>query len=396
MITSFGLYQNLNTGSAVLESDINDLIWPSYRRQSVAMGGDFAASFQFTADDPTLERWRDEYLGAHFVEYFGNQVAFMGMNNAMRLTYNGQFQMVTLDHVYNSIAVRYQTSSSGFSGTTTFDTDAASIARYGTRQLLVIPDEYMTSTRAAQYRSTLLNLLSKPRVLTTEVNWRGGPGVLQVDVIGYVRTLDWQLIKSTSTSTDDADDEIQDAISTADYVTTGEITTNTAPEVEETDYQPAWGRIRKIAEHGDASGNPFLAGCYQGRALNYWQPDEDNIFYRYNAKARRPELRRVIYDANNTEVPDALVLPGRVIFAQDMMPGVPTSSPLLDDPRALLIDAIDFSRQGISLRAAPRSNIIPPPNPAETVKIALVEELKAKQQRDLTLAARQSRFDTAR
>ncbi|MCL4867786.1 MAG: hypothetical protein KJ063_02360 [Anaerolineae bacterium] len=387
MTTSFTLYQPLKAGTAVLENQLAPLIWPTYRRQSVAMGGDFAASFQFAADDVTLERWRDEYLAAHFVEYFGPQVSFAGLVHTLRLTYNGQFQMVTLDHVYNKIAVRYKTDSSAAETTTSFATHTASIARYGTRQIIVRASEYMTDPRAAQYRSVLLNLLATPRVLTTEVAWRGGPGVLQVDVHGYIRTLDWQLYVSASKGSANASAEVTNALTGADYVTAGSITTNTAQEVQEGDYIPAWQRIRKIAEHGDASGNAWLAGCYQGRALNYWQPDEDNIAYRYNSKARRPELRRVIYDANGAEVPGALVLPGRVIFSQDMMAGVPTASPLLDDPRAMLIDAIDFSRAGIALRAAPRSSIIPPPNPAEAVKVALAHELMDKQKRDLALAA---------
>lgn len=386
MSTSFTLYQPLNVGSSILEPDLLNLIWSSYRRQSAAMAGDFAASFQlFGADDVTLERWRDNYLGAHFVEYFGTVTAFMGYLNTMRLTYNGQLQVVTLDELYNNIAVRYQASSSSAAALTSFATNAASIARYGTRTLVVPIDGYVNATRAAQYRDTLLNRLAQPRVYTQEVTWGGeNRGTLQVDIRGYVTTLNWQMYLSTAKLTQNASTVVSDVLSGADFVTSGTLTANTAQEVPEADYVPKWDMIRRIAEHGDSSGNTWLAGCYQGRALDYWQPDLTTITYRYNAKAWRQELRRVIYDTSNAEVPESLVLPGRLIFAQDIMPGVPLASDPLDDPRVVFIGAVDFSRDGLALKAQPRDRFLPPPPPPdEAVKMAIMTSLqKQKTDRD--------------
>lgn len=383
---SFTIYQPLPVGTSILEhnEDIFSLIWPTYRRQSVAMGGDFAASFQFSADDITLERWRDNYLGAHFVEYYGTQTAFMGILNTQRLTYNGQLQITTLDELYNNIAVRYQAGSSATPGLTAFASNSASIARYGTRTLIVPIDGYVNATRAAEYRDTLLNRLAYPRVYTQEVNWTGeNRGILQVDVKGYVTTLDWQMYQSTAKVAANASTVVSNVLSGADFVTSGTITTNTSQEMPEADYVPKWEMIRRIAEHGDSSGDTWLAGCYQGRALDYWQPDLTTITYRYNAKAWRKELRRVIYDANNAEVPEAMVLPGRLIFAQDIMPGVPLASDPLDDPRVVFIGAVDFSREGLALRAQPRDRFLPPPPPDEAVKMSLMATLqKAKEKLD--------------
>lgn len=376
---SFTVYQPLLVGTSVLahNEDIYDLIWPSYRRQSVAMGGDFTASFQFFADDITLERWRDDYLGAHFVEYYGTQAAFMGIINTFRLTYNGQMQIVSLDDVYNNIAVRYQASSSGTPGITAFATDADSIARYGTKTLVVPISGYVNALRAAEYRDVLLARLAWPRVFTQEVSWRSGSrGMIQIDVKGYVNTLNWQMYLSTTKTASNASTVVSNVLSGADFVTSGTITTNTSQEVPEADYVSKWALIRRIAEHGDSSGNTWLAGCYQGRALDYWQPDLTTITYRYSAKDFRTERRRVIYDANGAEVPEALVQPGRLIFAQDLLPGVPLATTLLDDPRVVFIGSIDFSREGIALRAQPRDAFIAPPAPDEAVKMSLMATLE--------------------
>lgn len=380
MTTSFTLYQPLKLGTSIIEPNLLPIIWDTYRRQSVAMGGDFAASFQFSADDVTLERWRDNYLGAHFVEYFGTITAFMGYINTLRLTYNGQLQVVSLDEVFNNIAVRYQTDSSAAAALTAFATHSASIARYGTKTLVVSVNGYMSSTRAGQYRDVLLNRLALPRVFTQEVNWAQQQPTLQVDVKGYVNTLNWQSFVNTSKLGQNASVAITNALSGADFVTSGSITTNTAQEVVEADNEPVWDRIRRITEHGDASGNTWLAGCYQGRALNYWQPSLSTITYRYNAKAFRQERRRVIYDANGAEIPEALIQPGYLIFSQDLLPGVPLASTLLDDPRVIFIGAIDFSKDGLALRAQPRDAFIPPPPPDEAVKMSLMAALqKAKE-----------------
>lgn len=380
MTTSFTLYQPLTLGSATLEENLYRLIWPTYRRQSLAMGGDFTAAFQFSADDTVLERWRDNYLGAHFVEYYGTTVAYMGLFNTFRLTYNGQMQVVSLDDVYNDIAVRYQASSSATPGLTSFATDADSIARFGTKTLVVPIDGYVNALRAAEYRDVLLARLAWPRVFTQEVNWQGNNrGVLQVDVKGYVNTLNWQMYLSTTKTASNASTVVSNVLSGADFVASGTITTNTSQEVPEADYVPKWDLIRRVTEHGDASGNTWLAGCYQGKALDYWQPDLTTITYRYNAKAFRQERRRLIYDANGAEVPEALIQPGRLIFAQDLLPGVPLASNLLDDPRVIFIGALDFNKDGLALRAQPRDAFIPPPSPDEAIKMSLMAALeKAK------------------
>lgn len=375
MSTDFTLFQPLLQGSAQLEPSLRKLLWPAYRRQTVAMGGDFGASSQFSGPDWLLEKWRDEYLGAHFIETWAGVTAFEGQLYAMQLTYNGQFQTVSLENVYNSVTVKYLASTKTSEAETAAATDSDSIALYGTRELYIdtTSDLYMPVASAEAYRDALLARYSWPRVFAEEINWSGGPGVLQIEIRGYVRTLNGQRITNTSTSFDDADDEINDALSGADFVSAGSIATNTLQVTEEAEQQPAWDRIRKIAQLGDSAGDRWLAGCYQGRELDYWEPDIDAVSYFYDAKARRPERRRVMYSSDGGEVPAALVQPGRIAFARDMMPGVPVASPLIDDPRAMFIERVDYSPRGLALKGAPIDDIIAPPNPAQFVKIALKE-----------------------
>ena len=374
MTSSMSLYENLKIGTGELQSGLQDLIWSSYRRQSLAIGGDWMAGFQFSEADWFLELWRDEYLGAHFVEYWTSQVAFMGRLHSMKLTYNGQFQEISIDRIFNKLAVEYETTA-GTTATTTFADDSSSQAKWGVRQKVVRADIVMNATMADTYRDTLLERYKEPRVFAEEVNFRPSKGVLRAEVLGYVWTLDDKLLTSASETLQDVDDEISDSLSGADFVTEGDLENNTLQVLPYKSNESAWKRIKRLAALGDSSDNRWLAGCYQGRALDYFQADDDTIEYYYDARAREFERNRVIYDVHDAEIPAAMVLPGRVAFARDLSPGVPVKSPLLDDPRALFIERLEFSKQGLKLKNAPQDTFVERPHNAKSIATATSEYL---------------------
>lgn len=354
MTSNLRLFQPLAQGTGFLE-DVTKSIWPTYRRQSLALGGDFRAGAMLTGSDQELERWFDLYLGAHFVEQFGGVDAFQGYVHNMLLSYNGLVLLYSLQEMFNSVAVWYQPGEGEPAELTSFSSDSASIALWGTRQLIYRPSRQMSLTAAESLRDKLLSEHAVPRIESLEVDdWDDTQqGSLKVDILGYIHTLDWQHLNVSSKATDDADDEVSDALSGADFVTAGTIDVNTLQIAEVVEYRPAWQRISKdIIPEGDSSGNRWLAGCYASRALDYQQANVDTITYYFDAKSHRPELRRVMYDVDGNDVPDALVQPGRVAFARDVLPGRARSATLLDDPRAIFIESIEYSAAGIKLHGA--------------------------------------------
>lgn len=366
---SMTLYEPLLVGSAAVEyGDITWACWPSYRRQSLAMGGDHIATFTFSAADDILERWFDDYLACHFEESFAGVTTFVGLIWSMRLSYNGVVLTKSLDNLANSVRVTYQTGSAGSATTTTAVTDAASIARYGTKEHLAQAGTYITSTMAGYYAANLLATLKQIRATMEEARLTGAttPGTLQVEVRGYSHTLNWRTRTDASTSAAAASTAVSAAISTASYVTAGSISSNTATVSEECTNQPVWDRIKAIAELG-GNGSRWLAGCYQGRALRYAAADESTIAYEQEMRSQR---RLTFIPGSGELIPAALVQPGGVMFVRDLMPGRPQAATLLDDPRSLFIEMVEYSQAGAVLKGAPRSTA----NKAYALAIALAAD----------------------
>lgn len=349
----------LLVGSAPSElgGDISWACWPTYRRQTLAMGGDHMATFQFSADDHILERWLDNYLACHFVETFAGVTTFMGLIWTMRLSYHGVTITRSLDTLFNHVRVRYKTSSSATAAVTSAASNATSLARYGSKQLLQEPGNniYMNATTAGYFRDNLLAQFQYPRAMQQEARLFGErqQGVLQVEVRGYVHTLNYFLVIDINTGTHDASERVSKVLTDAEFVTEGQIDTNTAPVVDEVDYQPGWERVRNIAELGSNGGARWLAGCYQGRALDYQAADETTIAYEQELRTQR----RLTYQTGTGNViPAPLVQPGGVVFIRDIMGGRPQASTLLDDPRAMFVDMVEYSLDGTVLKGNPQDD----------------------------------------
>ncbi|MCL4867743.1 MAG: hypothetical protein KJ063_02145 [Anaerolineae bacterium] len=383
-LASMNLFQPRLVGSAPVEygGDITWACWPSYKRTTRALGGDFQASFQFSADDGILERWFNHYLACHFEESFGGGVTFSGLIWTMRLAYNGFVLVRSLDNVYNSVQVRYQSSSASSPATTTAGVDGGSGAHFGTRQLLeVLSGVYVPEETAEVYRDNLLSRLAWPKANKDALNLAGDrqPGTLQVEVRGYIHTLNGKLYSEKTTSEAAASGVIAAIIEMSDFVTAGQIEENELTISEEGDDRPAWDVIQKIVALGSAGGSRWLAGCFQGQAFSYKRVDVDAILYEQELKTKR----QLTYDGlTNNLVPFASIQPGGVLFVRDIMPGLPGADPLLDDPRAIFVEEVEYSAAGASLKGSPATEA----NKAAALAIAMRQRPK-KGPRGIGLAA---------
>lgn len=354
-LSSMNLSRPLAQGGGPLSepADITWACWPSYRRQTLALGGDHLATFSFSADDAILEAWFEERLGCHFEEVFGGDVVFEGLVWAMRLSYNGVVLIKSLDNLANSVRVMYRTGSAGSDAITSAATDAESIARWGTKEHLEkLTGSYVTSGTADIYRDNLLGRLRQIRASMEEARLGGDrqPGTLQVEVRGYVHTLNWRSLTSATTSTHNANLAITAALAGANFVTAGQIDGNKAQVSQEMANLPAWDRIKQVVELGGAGGR-WLAGCYRSRLLDYVAANEVNVQYEQETRSRR---RLTFVPGTGEIIPAPLIRPGGVLFVRDLMGAAPVAWPILDDPRALFVGEVEYSRDGAVLKAGSR------------------------------------------
>ncbi|MCA9936203.1 MAG: hypothetical protein KC415_19855, partial [Anaerolineales bacterium] len=210
--SSLTLFSRLAPGDTPSTSPLVTLTpyaWPSYRRITLAEGGDAGASFNITgdvADEASMEYWLENWLAAHFVEEYGGETCFVGRIHTMRLTYNGIFLVYSLDSCWNKIACRYTSVVDGQQYLSSFEEDSDSQAVWGVRELILEPEDIIGGAEATALAQDALAELAQPRVWRGDVDFAAtAKPVLKVEVEGYPATLDVKHHNDTSTATQDAD-----------------------------------------------------------------------------------------------------------------------------------------------------------------------------------------------
>ena len=372
-LATMNLFQPLLVSFDPVEfgGNISRYCWPTYKRETRALGGDWQATFQFSAHDSILERWFDNYLACHFEESYGGLLTFSGLIWSMRLAYNGVVLFKSFGDIINAVQVRYMTNSASSKFTTAQVTDDLSIAIYGTQRLVEEPRVYIDSTTAQAYRDNLLDKFAWPRSKQEAINLAGSqqPGTLQVEVRGYKHTLNSKLENNTSTSLVNLSDEISGVLASADYVLTGSIAANTLQVAEEVDYVPAGDRIDELVDIGSSGGSRWLAGCFQGRTFTYSQADPTNIGYEQELTTQR----KLTYEVgSNNIIPAPYIQPGKVLFVRDIMGGRPVAATILDDPRAIFVESVEYSKDGAILKGQPSTDA----QKAAALSIAIKQQIR--------------------
>jgi hypothetical protein len=292
--------------------DVSDIIWPTYKRQTAAEGGDVAATFQFGGDDAALEQWFYEYLGREFRELFGGQTAFLGRVHTMRLAYNRLALTVSLDWLFNRVACAYTSVLDGSTLYTEFFSDTASVARWGAREHIIRPsDNSVGLSEAAELAQDLLAEFARPQVSRGEVG-RLEQAQLQVTVQGYGQALDNQLIREETEGQDDASAEVGVALEHAWLIEPGRIATNTRQVSIQFDWQSRLERIRWLAGRRDADGNRYVYGTVGSPSFDYQSADPTP---RYLIWTKRQVVEH--YTPGKDYVPAPLVRPGGYSLVAD-------------------------------------------------------------------------------
>lgn len=224
-----------------------------WQRSIRGQGGYWQGDFSLSGEKGELSRWFHEFLGYHVVERSQGLVTWEGIIYELELSHAGSTRRRSLDDLYNDVYTRY-TDAAGSVQTTAGTANAQSIARYGTRQQLLLYDN-IPGTAAAQYAASYLeeNAWPWPRAVGLDANRMDT--VLNVTVCGYVYTANWKYENAGDGSEDNVSDWIGEIVAgDCEYLQAGAIEPNYLQvDKETTTPERAWDVIEDLTGLGDGT-----------------------------------------------------------------------------------------------------------------------------------------------
>lgn len=219
-------------------------------------------------------------------------------------------------------------------------TDTVSMTEYGRMELASL-EIAMSSAAANAKAATLVKKLAWPKSLPPEEFTLIGNELmgeardkLEITWHGYAHTLANKYSLTTGTAAASA--QVKNIITNeAEFVLPGSIFSNTLSNFIDT-RGPLnhWQILMDIARAGDAAGNRWLCGAYNGRLLNYMQAD-NVIAYHYRGGK--------FYSAAGGEQEPWLAEPGHLLYLDDAPVGPgQISGNIEDDPRIVFIDEVEM------------------------------------------------------
>jgi len=265
----------------------------------------------------------------------------------------------SLANTYNRVRVTYSTITYDANNLPIFGTqittagadDTASQALYGIRELNYIIGG-TDATSAAALRDTLLLKYKNPLTVPTRAQRGGGgdPSMIRVtlECAGIWETLDKRFYTQTALTANANIDVIVEACLTSVAQMANSDQSNVAVNTQQRSLYSQGNVTAQVYLSGlSALGGPnnrrFYFGFYE-QGKPYYIEEPTAVAYR----ARRLDPSEAIYDAvTGTVVPPWLVLPGRIIRIDDLVPDTSTYSTALSDPRAWLIGQVTFTAPGL-------------------------------------------------
>jgi hypothetical protein len=335
----YSLYLSTSTlsGSAPL-ADLTERaqMW----RRSIRTEGPFLGSFRLTGSPRELTEIFGLALGYHLEEWVSGVKNTEWMIYEMDAQINGLARRRSLDEMYNAVKITYIDDSDTVQ-TSSFSTQAQSIAAFGRREQLLTLDGYKQAT-AEQWRDSYLAENAWP--VAKVIGSSQQRDYLDVRVAGYAFTGNWRLVTVQDGASDDVDDYISAIIGTdCEFLTAGKMQTNTLSVVRQTNTpMRSWDAMRELVKLGDSSSNRYRLHVIPGRIVVYEQIDTTPI-YRWTEKGLR--------DSSGGEVNPWTARPGVARDAGWVATGIETGS-WLSDRRDFYVEEIEVgARSGLSFRA---------------------------------------------
>lgn len=263
-----------------------------WRRSIRANGGYWEGSWWFPLDrhrpEEYLRGWFEHRLFNRIEEKVGS-ISWQGLVWEMELSLDGIKERRSIGTLYNRVKTLYIDSADDTTKETAWYENAASIAQYGYRELILLPDDPVTTDAAEAMAQQEVSLSAEPWPRTVAIDDRLADGLL-VTVAGDVFTANNRYVTAGDGTEDDVSTYIQEIVATdCQFLTVGRIVANTL-QTKKAVATPmrAWDKILQLVELGDANFDPWLFYVADGGWAHYGAADPNP---RYEWHGRNGGLR---------------------------------------------------------------------------------------------------------
>lgn len=264
----------------------------SYTHTICATGGFESAAFAFVCEREEGLTWLRRLMSSVVVSSPDAMIVWEGFVSRVTFTIGGQTRSVSLDRMFNRARTRF-TNSLGGARVTNVASNAASIARFGTKDA-VLSLNNTDDTPAANYRDTMLSRYAWPRMEPqTRIGIGGqqqGEPTVQIECTGWFYALDWLVTSDPSLTTTATGTQLANLLSAYNATnafltldsrfipTTGVSAPETIPA--DTTYR---ARAEELLNLGTSAAQRLAYGVYAGRvfkAQTWAGATPDTISYR--------------------------------------------------------------------------------------------------------------------
>ena len=238
-----------------------------WQRSTTFTGGPWRGTFTIKGPIDVLEVWFYEGLGRHIEEYAYGQKTWVGLvwemdlvapDRTNREVKRWKRRRISYEPVANRVRCDYTDPDDNSTGSTSWYSDAASIARYGQKEEII--QRNLNSTNAAEAAQEYLELFAVPIPELISLERPSEEPMLEVTVTGYISTANFRFTATANDSTTDIDTWISDIFDTdlAEFFYTNRVATNARTIVQAlTSPTRAWTLLEDLTTLRDGSGNRF-------------------------------------------------------------------------------------------------------------------------------------------
>ena len=345
-MTNLQLYQRLAVGTGFISNLTRHA--PGWRRTTRAKGGYYLGDFHITGETATpveMGAFFTSNIGRVIKEKTASMTTWEGEIVEMDLTIGGITWRITLnpERFQNKVNVYYTDATTGIQGSSGWSEDTDSSDIYGESQYIEVVGKHYDSTVATARRDRRLIEFAYPQSIPVGDLRRAAEGVN--DALLAIRCAGlWHGINRRYQTADIAAANLSAQISTlvgySEFVAAGRIETNTLSVPIKCATQPRrlWDLISELIGIGDAAGDRWVGGCYEGKKFNYAEAQQTVDHYWDNGQ---------LVDKSRSPVIPSVIKPDMVVQLASLLPGdTPPGGNVWDSPRNVWIEEVEFSAPG--------------------------------------------------
>lgn len=332
----------------------------NWKRSTTFTGGPWQGSFKIFGDRDFLEQWFYQNLGYHVVETSYGVTTWEGLVWELdfvdfdvlqwtRFSRRGRRRRRTYESLANRVLVAYNDPETGANGESAWFDETVSQGLYGIKEEVLYRDvqDAIADEVAAEHLE--MHAYPDPQLISFEENV--DEPYLEVNVVGYVATAQFQYTETIDDTTVDVATWVADIFDTdLEFLSKSRVAAN-ARVIDQSlgERMRAWDLLENLLTLRDGSGNHFNITIEPGRVISYDQWSPTPIGYFWNSALVSPHY-------NNLEERPRLVRPG-IYRDSGFLSGYSTrqvSGSFFEEPGDFLLETVEVDEEG---RLIPRLGI---------------------------------------